>query len=205
VRGQSPLTIITGAVWSESGYFYDDPAHVHAATRVFTGGQYSYDANGNMTSRVENGQVYAQSFDAENRLVQVVAGGSLTTTYAYNAEGAMVRRVRPDCSSTLYAGLVEYELNAAGSEVSRTSYINVPGARVVRTGTGAGTVSWVLTDHLGSSSVTTDSNGNTVGELRYEAYGATRWSTGSMPTDRLYTGQRLEMSGTGLYYFNARW
>jgi hypothetical protein len=97
---------------------------------------------------------------------------------------------------------VEYEI--AGGTTQTTSYYTVPGARVVRTGIGAGTVYWVLTDHLGSSSVTVDASGNSVvGTLRYEAYGATRVSTGSMATDKLYTGQRSE--SVGLYYYNARW
>ena len=98
-----------------------------------------------------------------------------------NADGAMVWRVRPDGSATLYAGLVEYELDAAGSLVTTTRYYALPGARAVRTGSGAGTLSWVLTDHLGSSTVTVDASGSTiVGELRYEAYGATRFSSGTM-------------------------
>jgi RHS repeat-associated protein len=97
---------------------------------------------------------------------------------------------------------VEYQIACGTTQT--TSYVSLPGARVVRAGTGAGTVYWVLTDHLGSSSVTVDASGNTiVGTARYEAYGATRASTGSMPTDKLFTGQRSEQ--TGLHFFNARW
>jgi RHS repeat-associated protein len=72
---------------------------------------------------------------------------------------------------------------------------------VVRVNT---TLSYVLTDHLGSSSVTLDSNGVLAAELRYYAYGETRVSTGSTPTERLYTGQ-LQQDELGLDYFNARW
>jgi RHS repeat-associated protein len=65
-------------------------------------------------------------------------------------------------------------------------------------------LSYVLTDHLGSSTVTLDDGGGIDGELRYGAYGETRASSGSMPTERLYSGQ-LGQNNIGLYYYNARW
>jgi RHS repeat-associated protein len=63
---------------------------------------------------------------------------------------------------------------------------------------------YFLTDHLGSTTVTLDADGEPVGELRYRAFGATRFATGEPGTDYRYTGQR-EMSGIGLYYYRARW
>ena len=60
------------------------------------------------------------------------------------------------------------------------------------------------TDHLGSATLTTDTGGNRVGELRYIPYGVTRYQWGSTPTDRLYTGQRWD-SGIGLYDYRARY
>jgi len=41
-------------------------------------------------------------------------------------------------------------------------------------------------------------------ELRYTAWGTTRYEYGAAPTDRRYTGQREEAS-LGLYFYNARW
>ncbi len=61
----------------------------------------------------------------------------------------------------------------------------------------------MLKDHLGSASVVTDSSGNVVGEQRYYPFGGTRWSTGSMYTDKLFTGQR-EMEGLGVYHYQTR-
>jgi RHS repeat-associated protein len=48
-----------------------------------------------------------------------------------------------------------------------------------------------------------DSSGNIVGETRYYPFGETRISTGSMFTDRLYTGQR-DMASLGIYDYAAR-
>ncbi len=62
---------------------------------------------------------------------------------------------------------------------------------------------FVLKDHLGSASVVTDSTGTTVGEDRFYPFGETRFTTGSMFTDKLFTGQR-EITGLGIYHFGAR-
>jgi RHS repeat-associated protein len=51
--------------------------------------------------------------------------------------------------------------------------------------------------------VVTDASGNVVGENRYYPYGETRFSTGSMYTDKLFTGQR-EITGLGIYHYQAR-
>ncbi len=66
-----------------------------------------------------------------------------------------------------------------------------------------GSVYYVLKDRLGSAYATTDASGNVVGEMRYYAFGETRLSTGTMFTDRLYTGQR-QIAELGIYHFNAR-
>jgi RHS repeat-associated protein len=65
------------------------------------------------------------------------------------------------------------------------------------------TLYYTLKDHLGSASVVTNASGATVGEQRYYPFGETRLTTGSIFTDKLFTGQR-EMSGLGIYHFNAR-
>ena len=41
-------------------------------------------------------------------------------------------------------------------------------------------------------------------EQRYYPYGEERWASGTLPTDRRFTGQRWEQ-GLGLYDYNARW
>jgi len=58
-------------------------------------------------------------------------------------------------------------------------------------------------DHLGSATLTTDINGNRVGDLRYTPYGVTRYEWGSIPTNRRFTGQRWD-SVLGLYDYRAR-
>jgi RHS repeat-associated protein len=52
--------------------------------------------------------------------------------------------------------------------------------------------------------MTVASNGIWVAELRYKAWGETRYSSGTTPTSFRYTGQRQEES-LGIYQMGARW
>jgi RHS repeat-associated protein len=51
--------------------------------------------------------------------------------------------------------------------------------------------------------VVTDASGNILGEQRYYPFGETRLTTGTIYTDKLFTGQR-EMAGLGIYHYQAR-
>jgi len=62
---------------------------------------------------------------------------------------------------------------------------------------------YVHQDHLSGTAVITDANGNEVGSIKYYPYGETRSTSGTLETDKKFTGQRLD--DTGLYYYNARY
>ncbi len=86
-----------------------------------------------------------------------------------------------------------------------TSYCYASGQRIaMRTSSG---LSFLVGDHLGSTSLTLAWGGTEVGRLKYYPFGETRsgYPTGSVPTDRRFTGQRQEDSGLGsLYDYGAR-
>jgi RHS repeat-associated protein len=63
---------------------------------------------------------------------------------------------------------------------------------------------FIHSDHLGSTSLTTDITGTLVAETRYLPYGEERWITGTLVTDFTFTGQRAER-GFGLMDYNARY
>jgi len=87
----------------------------------------------------------------------------------------------------------------SGGSVTRTvTYYPAAGAMRINS-----TLYYTLKDHLGSASVITDATGNILGENRYYPFGETRLSTGSILTDKLYTGQR-EITGLGIYHYQAR-
>ncbi len=71
----------------------------------------------------------------------------------------------------------------------------------MRTGS---TLNYLLGDHLGSQAITTDSDGNRTGEIRYYPWGTERYTWGTTPTTYNFIGQRIEAS-LGLLFYNARW
>ena len=60
----------------------------HAASAAGTN-SFSYDCNGNMTSRNIGGQNYTLTYDAENRLTAV--SGATTATFVYDGDGNRVK------------------------------------------------------------------------------------------------------------------
>jgi RHS repeat-associated protein len=65
---------------------------------------------------------------------------------------------------------------------------------------------YLLSDHLGSTTKLLDDQGGVVSEVKYWPYGEMRSVNGTPATDKLYTGQQIEPSttGLGLYNYGAR-
>jgi RHS repeat-associated protein len=147
---------------------------------------------------VEGGLTYTQTFDAENRLKSVAVSGQ-TTTFIYDGDGNLVKKIKPDNSKTIYVGgIYEVDKTSGGSVTRTVTYYPAAGAMRINS-----TLYFTLKDHLGSASVVTDASGNILGENRYYPYGETRLTTGTIFTDKLFTGQR-EMAGLGIYHYGAR-
>ncbi|MFN8471516.1 MAG: RHS repeat-associated core domain-containing protein [Anaerolineae bacterium] len=72
--------------------------------------------------------------------------------------------------------------------------------KLLATRTGA-TLTYVQSNHLGSTSTLTDVSGAVVGRERYSAFGERRRSDNLALTDRLYTGQQYN-SLSGLYHYS---
>lgn len=70
---------------------------------------------------------------------------------------------------------------------------------------GSESLHFVHQDHLGSSTIVTDSTGKLFSRQVYYPYGTTRSVSGNLPTERQYTGQVSDTDETGLYYYNARY
>jgi RHS repeat-associated protein len=76
------------------------------------------------------------------------------------------------------------------------------GSQTVMEKRGDGVI-YLSADQISSTSLTTDANGAEVSQVRNDPYGAVRWSSGTLPTDKTFTGQRAE--GFGLMDYKARY
>lgn len=68
-----------------------------------------------------------------------------------------------------------------------------------------GTLSYLLTEHLGSTSIMTNASGAMTSQMKYKAWGEVRFASGTNPTKYTYTGQYSNVSDFGLMFYNARW
>lgn len=62
---------------------------------------------------------------------------------------------------------------------------------------------YVVPDHLGGTLSVRDGQGNEVGSVRYNAFGSDRSSSGTLNTDKRFTGETLD-SSSGPYRPGAR-
>ena len=123
-----------------------------------TGESYTDDADGNMITCLENGQTYTQAFDIENRLISV--SGAATASFAYDGDGNRVKATVSGVTTTFLGNYYEWTSGTA------TKYYYAGSQRVaMRAGS---TLYYLLGDHLGSTSITTNVSGTLVSELLYK-------------------------------------
>jgi|GEM_PF-6637037 len=164
-------------------------------TRLSNSGSYQYDPNGNRTSD----PTYGYSYDVENHLTQLTQGGNVVLQNTFDGDGARLMRVA-NATTTHYIG-DWYEDNPTTSVA--TVYYPFNGQAVaMKTGS---TLYYLHRDQVGSVVSVSDASGNEVGSARYWPFGGIRTSTGTLPTDRLFTGQIRDLGDDRLYFFKARY
>ena len=127
-------------------------SHKHAVASLSADETYTYDANRNMTQRVEGGLTYTQTLDAENRLISVTVSGQ-TMQFIYEGDGNLVKKIKPDGSKTLYPSTTPHKHRLLLRHALSGSQHGGSGR------------------HLGSASVVTAASGNILGEQRYYPFG----------------------------------
>jgi RHS repeat-associated protein len=195
-------------------YTYGDSAHLHAATS--TSGNYTatYDATGDLTCRAPTSattcagtQTGAQlTYDAEGRLTHWQnAPSSPTTTddYVYDGEGnRLAQKVISGGTTTTTYYMGTEEVKKVGATITITKYYASGGLPMVMKQDT--TYSYLASDGLGSVSEALGTGGSATSQQLFTAYGASRYSSGTWPTQKGYTGQYGDAT-TGLAYYNARY
>jgi len=93
------------------------------------------------------------------------------------------------------------QASAATDAVQVTKYYYIGSTRVAMRQGDA--VTYLHTDHLGTVSIATNQSQAVLARTLNLPYGGVRWSTGAMPTDYGFTGQKD--TGLGLVYMHARY
>jgi len=189
----------------------------HAVTNVTpetgTPDTYQYDANGNMTCRIENGVIYIHTYNAENRASSIAkrsgdcASGTIleSWSFAYDGDGTRVSTAHftglsgtPDSTTSYYMGGA-YEVKDGAVK----KYYSIAGMTVAMhdpsAGSGQAGLQYLLTDHLGSTVAVTNNSGTFTSQQRYLPFGGERAIPNSpiLGTDFTYTGQRKLDDGMG--------
>jgi RHS repeat-associated protein len=155
---------------------------------------------------------------SQTRSAPLVTPGVLTgDPYPGPEEGGESYLEMPETKSSLKDNLAMFEKAGFLSQATITqpppnqtwrSYYFVGGKRIamrVQEGSWRNDTYFLLSDHLGSTTATIDSNGDKTAEMRYSPWGSVRLATGSQETDYTYTGQLSQVGNFGLLFFNARW
>jgi RHS repeat-associated protein len=192
-------------------------ARPHAVTSVYNSGTATcgagtpwmtlgYDANGNLQTQTQGGTTTNYLYDAENRLIQRNVVGGSQTVHSYDSNGTPLTRSAPATGAwTMYLEGIYEKTNTGAIKKYYMAFGRAVAMRDVPTGSGAGTLYYLLADHLGGTVEVLNSTGGTVSETKYWPYGATR-TPGVTQTDKLFTGQRQEPgdNALGLYNYNLR-
>jgi RHS repeat-associated protein len=207
LRTASDTTDVVEAFTLDFNDRLTDVANAYTATHAFdeignitalSGAAYTYDANGNMLTR--GGAT--MTWDAENRLRFVDVGGVHIATYTYDRDGNRVKKEESG-ETTVYIGKY-YEKNVTTGTETLYYFLGNKLVGYQVHSTVSSDIYYLHQDHLGSTTIVTDADGDAVFERSYDPWGNTRTESGTATTDRLYTGQRYD-AVTGLYYYNARY
>ena len=161
-------------------------------------GSYTYDANGSLTG--DGTKTY--QWDAENRLVAIIQGGTTLAAFSYDGKGRRAQKTAGGVThSYVYdaADVIEERLGSG----STYRYVRGPGVDehwAMRD--GSGTVSYYLADHLGSVVQTTNAAGAVTLAREYDPYG--NLLSGASTAGYAFTGREWDAE-TGLYYYRARY
>jgi RHS repeat-associated protein len=163
-----------------------------------SGTDYQYDAAGNMTfNATPPAQTY--TYDQENRLT-----GAAGYAYTYDADGNRVRK-SSGSTGTLYWYMtpgIMGESDLSGN--LQSEYVFFDGERVARKDFPSGTVSYYFSDHLKTTDIVTDAQGNIKNESDFYPWGGELQFVANDSNHYKFTGKERDAE-TQLDYFGARY
>jgi RHS repeat-associated protein len=197
-------------------YTYDDTTkdgkpHTLDVTTGARSSSYSYDGNGNTTSRPGPTAQQTLAWNSEGKLAKLVES-TKETSYLYDASGELlVRRAQGEGDTVLYLGggnEVRLTVKGTTKTLTGTRYYTANGqtiaVRKAVSGTTGTKLSFLVADHHGTSSVVLDASTYAVTKRYTTPFGATRGTKPSAwPDDKAFLGKPVD-EATGLTHIGAR-
>ena len=212
------LTQVTQATTTTESYTYDavgnrlsslgvSPYSVNVSNELTStpSTTYTYDSNGNTSTKVDSTGTTQYFWDFENRLSSVTLPGTGgTVSFAYAPFGRRIKKVS-NAGTSIYAydgdNLVE-ETNASGAVVARyslTQYVDEPLAML-----RSGTTSYYQADGLSSITSLSNAAGALAQTYTYDSFGKLTNSSGSLTNPFRYTARDFDTE-TNLQFSRARY
>ena len=183
----------------------DDQFSYDGANQIveMNGQPFSYDANGNLTSGLIDGELKSLQY---NERGQLVAAGS--DTYAYDDDGLRVlsriagKTVRyVQDPNAPYSRLLE-EQDESGNVIARYVY----GVGLISREDSSGNERIYHYDSRGSTIALTDGTGQITDRFAYDPYGKIAARTGETPNPFTYNGRDgVADDGNGIYFMRTRY
>ncbi|PJN26144.1 sugar-binding protein [Kitasatospora sp. CB02891] len=196
----------TGGADTTTGYTYDGNGthQPHTLTAAGAGTSYQYDPAGNTVRRTTpSGGTQNLNWDDAGRLGSITGGTAGTTSYVYDASGAVLLQKDPG-TTVLY--LPGQQLSLTGGVLSGTRYYPLPGGgTAVRTGTTGGATGYTfeITDQHGTAGLALDSTAQNPTWRQFTPYGAPRGTTVGWADNRGFLNAPTD-TDTGLTTLGAR-
>jgi RHS repeat-associated protein len=185
-------------------YQYTDPSHPHAVTNIGTDLTFSYDLNGNQVRKDDTNYRY----DHNNRQIQANLASGINLLYDYDHAGVRTlnHQTGLDTPKTIFTLDDNFEHIKSEEGDMQVITIQAPSMRLasLKVSDSGSELSYQHLDHLGSTTLSTNSDLEVTETTRYTPFGSIVETTGSNDTHKKFTGHEYD-SATDLSYMKARY
>lgn len=174
-----------------------------AANRIgqFGAASYSFNQEGQTTSKTDSSGTTNYQWDVRGRLKQATLPNGTVVSYGYDAFNRRISRSANSVTTTFQYDVDDVVIDR-GSDGSNNDYLNGPDIddKLRQTGGIYGTL-YFLSDKLGNTAALANASGILNEQFQYEAFGS---NSGSIRTRYTYTGRERD-DVSGLVFYRARW
>jgi RHS repeat-associated protein len=174
--------------------------NTYRVTAAGAGTSYTYDPNGNLTSKTEGTDNWVYAWNAENQLITVEKNGVEQARFAYDPLGRRVEKVTGGLATSYAHDAEDILREVKGATTLR--YVHGPRIDEPISVEAGPTSSYFHADGLTNVVATTDAVGVVASSRRYDPWGSIE--AGASELGYSFTGREWDPE-IGLYYYRARY